>query len=208
MFDFSVTNLVIFVVCLLISMTVHEFMHGYVADRLGDTTAREEGRLSPNPIKHIDPLLTLALPVITYLLFHAPILAAKPVPFTPWRVRYAEKGVALLAVAGPLSNLVLAVMASLALRTVVNPESMLAQGVFMFIMLNIALFVFNLIPIPPLDGSRVLYAFLPEAGQELLNKLEPYGFFIIIALVMLGGFGGLLGDINSFFLRHLLPGVH
>src|SRR5215469_817423 len=112
---FSVIDLAIFVVSLLIAMTVHEAMHAYVGFKLGDTTAEEEGRLSLNPLRHIDPIYTIALPVITYILFRAPILAAKPVPFNPYRVRYGEWGAALIALAGPLSNFGLAVVASLIL---------------------------------------------------------------------------------------------
>mgnify|MGYP002349830259 FL=1 len=189
----------VFVVSLLIAMTVHEFMHAYVGFMLGDTTARDEGRISLNPLRHIDPMMTVALPIITYLLFHAPILAAKPVPFTPWRLRYREWGAALLALAGPLSNLVLAVIAALAARPL-GSDSIAYEILFLFANLNIGLFLFNLIPIPPHDGSRVLYAFLPESAQEAMERIEPYGFFIVFALVLLGGFGGILSGAYTFFI--------
>lgn len=205
MFDsLTVTNILVVIICLLAAMTVHEFMHAYVGYKLGDTTALEHGRLSFNPLKHIDPIMTVVLPVITLLLFHAPILAAKPVPFNPSRVKYGEFGAAMIAAAGPLSNLFLAFIAALLLR-LFDPASFLAQTLLpFFVELNVALFVFNLIPIPPLDGSRVLYAFAPRALQEIMEQIEPYGFFIIFALVLWGGAGGMLVNLNNFVLN-LLP---
>lgn len=200
----TITNIIVVIICLLVSMTVHEFMHAYVGYKLGDTTALENGRLSFNPLRHIDPIMTVLLPVVTILLFHAPILAAKPVPFNPARLKYDEYGAAMLAAAGPVSNLVMAFLAALVLR-LADPTSFLGQTLLpFFIELNVALFVFNLIPIPPLDGSRVLYAFAPRGLQSLMEQVEPYGFFIIFALVLSGGFGGLLVNLNQFVLN-LLP---
>src|SRR5580765_5925013 len=112
----NVTNILVVVACLVVSITIHEFMHAYVGYKLGDDTAFEGGRVTFNPLQHIDPYMTVLLPVITLVLFHAPILVAKPVPFNPTRVRYGEYGVALLAVAGPLSNLALAFIAAVVLR--------------------------------------------------------------------------------------------
>ncbi len=205
MFDsLTITNIVVVIACLLVSMTVHEFMHAYVGYKLGDTTALDNGRLSFNPLRHIDPIMTVALPVITLLLFHAPILAAKPVPFNPARVKYGEYGAAMLAAAGPLSNLVLAIVGALIARAL-DPSSFVGQTVLpFFVELNVALFVFNLIPIPPLDGSRVLFAFAPRGLQQIMEQIEPYGFFIIFALVLSGGFGGFLSNLNQFVLN-LLP---
>ncbi len=198
----NATVILFLLISLLIAMTVHEFMHAWVGFKLGDTTAHDEGRISLNPLDHIDPVMTVLLPLVTLVLFQAPILAAKPVPFTPWRVRYQEKGVALLALAGPLSNLVLAMVASLVIRGL-TAGSLAYDFVMIFIQLNVGLFVFNLIPIPPLDGSRVLYAFLPESAQQVMDQIEPYGFFIIFGLVLLGGFGGILNGLTGFFLSLL-----
>lgn len=198
----TLTSIVVLIGSLLISMTVHEFMHAYIGHRLGDTTAEEEGRLSLNPLTHIDPYMTILLPAVTLLLFQAPILAAKPVPFTPWRVRYQEKGVALLALAGPLSNLVLASVVALVAHSL-DRTSFLYQVLYVFVSLNIGLFIFNLIPIPPLDGSRVLYAFLPESAQRVMDQMEPYGFFIVFGLVLVGGVGGMLGAANTVLLNLL-----
>lgn len=196
-------NILIVIVCLLISMTVHEFMHAYVGFKLGDTTAMERGRVSFNPLHHIDPVMTLLLPAVTLLLFHAPILAAKPVPFDPRRVKYGEYGSALLAAAGPVSNLVLAFLGALVLRAV-HSGGFFDQAVVFFVQLNVALFVFNLVPIPPLDGSRVLYAFAPEPLQEFMDRIEPYGLFIIFALVLWGGASSWLLNLENYVLT-LLP---
>lgn len=183
-------------------MVVHEATHAYVGLLLGDETASEAGRVSLNPLRHIDPVMTLLLPLITILLFRVPILAAKPVPFDPRRVRFGDYGSALIAAAGPLSNLVLAILGALILR--LGIDSGLGDVLYLFVTLNVALFVFNLIPIPPLDGSRVLYAFAPEGLQQFMRQLEPIGLFIIIGLVLLGGFGGFILSLNQFVLRLLL----
>jgi Zn-dependent protease len=199
----TLSNILIVLICLLVSMTIHEFMHAYVGYRLGDTTAMDRGRLSFNPLHHIDPVMTVLLPAVTLLLFHAPILAAKPVPFDPRQVKYGEYGAALLALAGPLSNLALAFAVALLMRFL-NVGGLLEQALVFFVELNVALMVFNLIPIPPLDGSRVLYAFAPEPLQDFMQRVEPYGFFIILALVLWGGAGGVLANLNNFILN-LLP---
>jgi len=199
----TITNVITVLVCLLISITVHEFMHAYVGLKLGDTTAMRNGRVSFNPLHHIDPVMTVLLPAITLLIFHVPILAAKPVPFDPENVRYGDYGAALLALAGPVSNLALAIIGDLILR-VAHFSFGVDQAIVLFIELNVGLFIFNLIPIPPLDGSRVLYAFAPEPLQDLMRAIEPYGFFIIFALVFWGGASGILANLNNIVLN-LLP---
>lgn len=189
--------------CILVAMTVHEFMHAYVGFRLGDTTAKDEGRVSLNPLRHIDPFMTVILPALAWFFFGFLILAAKPVPFDPGRVKYDEFGAAMIAAAGPLSNLAMAIVGALLLHSL-SLAGLGAQIVEIFVRLNVALFVFNLIPIPPLDGSRILYAFAPEPLQDFMRKIEPYGFFIIIALVLMGGFGGVIVQLNQMVLN-LLP---
>ncbi|MHB1864982.1 MAG: site-2 protease family protein [Candidatus Saccharimonadales bacterium] len=187
----NATDILFILVTLLISMTVHEFMHGYVGYKLGDPTASEEGRLTLNPLAHIDPIMTVVLPLVTLIIFGVPFLAAKPVPFNPGRVKYGDYGAALLAFAGPLSNLVLAILGVLILKNVAS-SSYVVNFLNWFVSLNVIMFVFNLIPIPPLDGSRVLYAFAPEPLQDFMRSIERFGFFIIIALVLVGGANGLL----------------
>lgn len=199
----SAVDILMVLICLLVSMTVHEFMHAYVGFKLDDTTAMEKGRVSFNPLHHIDPYMTVLLPAITLFLFHVPILAAKPVPFDPRRVRYGEYGVALLAFAGPASNIALAFLTALTLQFF-DPSQIYHSVMTFFVQLNVVLGVFNLVPIPPLDGSRILYAFAPGSLQDLMDQIEPYGFFIIIALVLWGGASNILFNIENLILK-LLP---
>jgi Zn-dependent protease len=197
------TSLIAIIISVLISLVLHEFMHAYASYSLGDTTASQRGRLSLNPLSHIDPMMTIALPIITVILFHFPILAAKPVPFNPDRVKFGEYGAALIAAAGPLTNLVLAIIGALVFEHV-HLTGFIYTLVDNFTILNVELFVFNLIPIPPLDGSRVLYAFSPEGIQDLMSQIEPYGLIIVFSLVLVFGLGGVLQNIDQFIIN-LLP---
>jgi Zn-dependent protease len=191
------------IVTLVVSLSLHEFMHGYAAYLLGDTTAKNEGRLSLNPLKHIDPFMTVILPMITLVVFGFPILAAKPLPFNPDKVKFAEMGAAILAAAGPLTNLFLAVAGTVLIRSLGVGNLTSESFPIVFIALNVALFVFNLVPIPPLDGSRILYAFAPERVQDFMRDIEPYGLFIVFGLVVIGGLNGLI-IIDQSILNHLL----
>ncbi len=201
---FNLTYLVVVLISIIVSLVIHEYMHAFTGHLLGDDTAHEQGRLSLNPLKHIDPFMTVLLPIITLFVFHVPILAAKPVPFNPARVKYGEFGAAMIAAAGPFSNLVLAFVGAFFADRVFASGSFLSQSLAVFATLNVALFVFNLIPIPPLDGSRVLYAFAPEPVQNFMRAIEPYGMFIIFGLVLTAGAGGILVNLNQFVLN-LLP---
>ena len=201
----SITPLQIIIIIgvLLISMSIHEAMHAFVGLKLGDDTAAEQGRVSLNPLKHVDPFMTVLLPAITLIAFGAPILAAKPVPFNPDRVKYEEFGAAMIAAAGPISNLILAVIGAI-ITKILMPTGIPGDILTIFISLNVSLFVFNLIPIPPLDGSRVLYAFAPEPLQRLMASLETYGLFIIFGLVLYGGLGRVIMNLNAAVLQYLL----
>lgn len=200
--DLTGPNLLYILITIIIGLSVHEAMHAFTSHWLGDTTAQDEGRLSLNPLKHIDPLTTVALPIITLVVFHIPILAAKPVPFNPDRLKYDEFGAALVAVAGPLTNLALAIIGALLLHVIGTPN--LAIFLATFVELNIIIFIFNMIPIPPLDGSRVLYAFAPEAVQDFMRQIEPYGIFLVFALVLTGILIPLMTGIENTILQ-LLP---
>jgi Zn-dependent protease len=176
------------IVSLVVSITIHEAMHAFTARWLGDTTAEDAGRLTLNPLNHIDPFTTLLLPIISLVILGTPFLAAKPVPFRPDRVKYGEIGAALVGIAGPLSNLLLAVLAALLLRAFslqVGANSAFSDLLTLFIWINVALFVFNMIPFPPLDGSRLLYAFSPEPLQELMSRIENMGMMAIIFFMLL-----------------------
>lgn len=181
--DNPVLGVVIFVALLLPSVILHEVAHGWVAERLGDPTARRSGRLTLNPVRHIDVFGSIILPALLALA-RAPVFGwAKPVPVNPRVFRRPIEGMALVAFAGPVTNLVLALIAGRLL--VPNLEGIPQVMAFAFAFLNVVLAVFNLLPIPPLDGSRVLRLFLPPAGRAVLARIEPYGILIIFAAFFL-----------------------
>jgi Zn-dependent protease len=183
--DLTAGNLVIVVFSLIASIALHEAMHAFTARWLGDTTAEDAGRLTLNPLRHIDPLTTVLLPIVSIVLFHAPFLAAKPVPFNPDRVRHGEFGAALVGIAGPFTNLALAIVAAILLKVLNVPDGSTFNILSIFISVNVSLFVFNMIPFPPLDGSRLLYAFAPEPLQEIMSRIEAMGFTAIIIFMLL-----------------------
>lgn len=184
----SPQELAIALPAVLLALTIHEFAHGWVACRLGDPTARSQGRLTLNPLAHLDPIGTLAL-------FFSPIGWAKPIPVDVRFLRHPRRDFMLIAAAGPASNFLLATACALCLRLVpwnsfgrelfwlVEPLQLM---VWMAVAINVSLFVFNLIPIPPLDGSRVLSYFLPVRHAVVYNRLEPYGFIVIMLLIVTG----------------------
>jgi Zn-dependent protease len=201
--NYTLEQIIIIIISILVSLSFHEAMHAYVGFKLGDDTALDEGRVSLNPLRHIDPFSTLLLPVITLIAFGAPILAAKPVPFNPARVKFDEYGAALIAAAGPLTNFGLAVIAAILIK-LLSPVGLLQEILAIFLTINVGLFVFNMIPIPPLDGSRVLYAFAPEPLQNLMRQIEPFGLIIVFGLVIIGGLGHLILFLNNGVLNFLL----
>lgn len=192
---------IIVVIIILISMTIHEAMHGFMAYFLGDNTAKIEGRLTLNPIKHIDPFLTIILPVLLAIV-GAPIFGgAKPVPFNPHQVRYGEWGAALVAVAGPLTNLLLAFVC-FGISTFIDTSSLASGVLVLATIVNLGFFAFNILPIPPLDGSRLLYALAPDFLRRLLEALEQAGLVIVFALVLIasGPLGAAIRAIITFAL--------
>lgn len=195
--------LVIVISVILLSMTLHEAMHAFVGYWLGDDTAKREGRLTLNPIKHIDPFLTLLLPIMLAII-NAPIFGgAKPVPFNPDRVRYDEWGAALVAIAGPLTNLLIAFVAFGAYAVIGAPESGIWSDILTaMVTVNLGFFIFNMIPLPPLDGSRVLYALAPEFIRRGMEMVERFGIFFIFIIVLLASsvIGAFMSAATGFFL--------
>lgn len=184
MSDLSGGYLVVVLVSIIVSLTIHEAMHGFIAHWLGDDTAHKEGRLTLNPLAHIDTVTTILLPMILILFHLPPLLAAKPVPFNPARLKWDEFGAALVGVAGPLTNLVLAGLAAAAFRIFdFPPDTFVTNALIIFTDINIWFFIFNMIPIPPLDGSRLLYAFAPEPLQRVMEQIEAIGFIVILFFV-------------------------
>ncbi len=196
--------LVAVIAVILASMTLHEAMHAYVSYWLGDDTAKAQGRLTLNPIAHIDPFLTLLLPVSLALL-HLPVFGgAKPVPFDPNRVKYGEAGAALVGIAGPLTNLLLAFLSFGIFAFLGAPSFDTITGMVLqlAITVNLGFFIFNIIPIPPLDGSRVLYAFAPEPARRVMETIERYGVFLVFAIVLVASpvIGAFMLGAMRFFL--------
>ena len=203
-FSIDPFTLIIALITIVIAISLHEMMHAYVGLKLGDTTAHDEGRISLNPLAHVDPFMTILLPLITLFLFQTPILAAKPVPFNPDRVKYDEFGAAMIAAAGPLTNLVLAAIGA-ALAHGFSGNVDIYNALTIFVAINVGIFIFNLIPIPPLDGSRVLYAFSPDGVRDVMAQLEQYGIFIIFGLILfVPAFGAILSNLNRSISLFLL----
>ena len=203
---------VVFVVTLL-SMILHELMHGLTAYWLGDDTAKEEGRLTLNPLKHIDPFLTILLPLIMAATGGPIFGGAKPVPFNPSRVRGGEWGAALVGIAGPLTNLVLAfifyvVTALLPAAIVQNP---VGEIVYLFclygVQVNLGFFAFNILPLPPLDGSRLLYAVAPEPVQRFMDMMEQSLGLIVIFLIVLFA-SPIIGQLMQWIMQGVLAGFN
>jgi len=198
----------------LFAVVLHELAHGWVADKLGDDTARWMGRLTLNPIKHIDPIGTILIPVLL-LVMQSPFLFgyAKPVPINWRKLRNPKRDMVLVALAGPLTNLVLALLSTAVLMvSVMMPESMLwftkplALMCQASIIINLVLFIFNLLPLPPLDGGRVAVGLLPGPMAYQLSKLERYGFIIIVVLLVLGWLQAIIAPVvmgGSQFLINL-----
>ncbi len=188
-------------IILLFSAILHEIMHGVVADKLGDPTARIMGRLTLNPIPHLDPIMSVLLPALL-VISGSPIIfgAAKPVPVNPLHFKDPKKDMALTALAGPLTNLTLAIFAAQIIKFV-PMDYFLTSFFYLVVLYNLMLTVINLIPIPPLDGSKVLASILPDNLARSYLSIEQYGIFILFALLLfpIGGFS--LGDvINNLIL--------
>ncbi len=207
---------------LILAITVHEMAHGWAAMKLGDTTASDLGRVSLNPIRHVDPIGTLAVPIGLYILSFGLMTFgwARPVPVNAKNLRRPRRDMALVALAGPASNFLMAIIWSFSvyLQIYLLPvEGELGRWIFEMrnagIFVNVVLGMFNLLPIPPLDGGRVLAAVLPSRAAAVLDRIERFGVIVVIGLILVLAFTGRLGPLIepplgaavSFFTR--LPGA-
>ncbi len=176
---------------MLASLTVHEAAHAWSADRLGDPTARRLGRLSLNPLVHIDPIGTVLLPLIAAV-SNLPIIGwAKPVPVDLRRLGHPRRDFMMVAAAGPISNLLLALIGAIVLRVTGGP-SFGASPILQFVEINILLAMFNLVPVPPLDGGNVLAGLLPRSAAATFDSLRPFGFIILYGLMFTGVLSALI----------------
>ena len=202
--------MILSIIVLIYSAIIHEYMHGWMAERLGDDTAKNEGRLTLNPIPHIDINGSIILPAIL-IMSGAPFLFgwAKPVPYNPNNLRDKIYGGAKVALAGPLANLIMALFFGMVLRAIFIFEPVFINQIMItflviIVQINLLLMVFNLLPIPPLDGSKVIMPFLPYHWKIRFLKMEQYGFFLVLAFVIFG-FQYIIPVIN--FLFGLIVGV-
>lgn len=191
---------------LIIAMTVHEFSHGWVAYKLGDTTAKFSGRLTLNPLAHIDPVGTVLLPLMLFMATGGQFVfgAARPVPINYWALRNPKRDMMLIGASGPISNFIFAFILSVFWK--LSPHNPVISFILEnLIFINIILGVFNLIPVPPLDGSRILAGALPKGLAESYSMIEPYGFFIVIALSWFGLLDLFVFPMVKFIFTLLMP---
>ncbi len=200
--EFDVIHIIIVLAVILFSMTLHEAMHAFIGYWLGDDTAKREGRLTLNPLKHIDPFLTIILP-LGLAIIGAPIFGgAKPVPFRPDQVKGGDWGAALVAIGGPLTNLVIAFVFFGVWVIAGAPFSGIWSDILITtVTVNLGFFIFNILPIPPLDGSRVIYALAPEFVRQGMRFIERYGIIFVFVIVLLFAqeLGAFMGAAISFF---------
>lgn len=196
-------NFILSLILFFLAVIIHEFAHGWMAYKLGDPTAKYSGRLTLNPIAHIDPFGTIILPVLL-IITHSPIIFgwAKPIPVNFFGLHNPKRDMSLVGLAGPLANLILAILISLVIKIKITiiPLQILEQ----FMVLNIILATFNLVPIPPLDGSRVVTGLLPPKLAYQYMRLEPFGFIIIVVMLYLGIFNAIIWPVVLTILKFLI----
>ena len=201
-----IQTIAIYALPVLFAITLHEASHGYVAKHFGDNTAYSLGRVTLNPMKHIDPVGTIVMPLVLYVATAGTFLFgyAKPVPVQFGRLRNPKRDMIWVALAGPASNLVQALLWGIAfylLQGASLTEPFFTKMCQAGILVNVVMFVFNLFPLPPLDGGRILVGLLPNKQAELVSRIEPWGFFVVMALV-------LTGVINSFWMKPLMSATY
>jgi Zn-dependent protease len=191
------------IIILIFSVIIHEVMHGVVANALGDPTAKYAGRLTLNPISHIDPVGSVIVPILSYVTGGFIFGWAKPVPYNPYNLRDKEWGELWVALAGPASNIALALIFGLTVRFLPLSQS-IATILSLGTLINLGLAIFNLVPIPPLDGSKILFAFLPLHMMRIRYALEQWGFMLVVLFIVV--FGKLLSPVVAL-LFHLITGL-
>lgn len=213
----TIQKIVVIAPPFVLAVILHEVTHGWIAEKLGDPTARNAGRLTLNPLRHIDLYWTIIMPLLLYFTVGFVVGGAKPVPINPYNFKNPRRDMAISSLAGPGVNLLTAVLFAFVLRVVVPVlESMVPAAIWepaalpaalmlgSGVVISVALAVFNMIPIPPLDGSRIVYWLLPDKQAAAYYRLEPFGFFILIALLSLGILGTLIWPVILSILYFLL----
>jgi len=204
------SNAILALIILIFSAILHEVAHGYVADKLGDPTARLMGRLTLNPRPHIDLWMSIILPLLL-IMSNSPVIfgAAKPVPVDPFNLKEGRKDMAIVSLAGPLTNVILAVAGAAIIRLLnIHPSQLLlilSPILILIVKLNLLLAIFNLLPIPPLDGSKVFALLLPEKDANTYLSLSSIGFFIIFALLLFTNFGQFIFNLLTYAQNLILP---
>jgi Zn-dependent protease len=207
--DIDFLELLIAFGILISSLTFHEAAHAWTANRLGDPTARALGRLTLNPAVHVDVIGTIAFPLIAMLTGFPLIGWAKPVPVDMRNLRHPRRDFAIVAAAGPISNLILAaagaiVLTAIGADAVTETRELMALTLLRFVLLNVLLAVFNLIPVPPLDGGNILMGIVPEAMAVAIDKLRPWGFLLLYALMLSGALSAIIFPVQRAVLGWLL----
>lgn len=197
MLSFNFTEILYTIPPILIALTFHEFSHGFMAYRLGDPTAKEQGRLTLNPLKHIDPIGFIMLMVFKFGW-------AKPVPYNSYYFSNRKRGTFLVALAGPLSNLFMAFLSIMILFIFQPTNRMIFDFFHLLFLYNIIFFVFNLIPVPPLDGSKIIASILPKKQEALFWEYQRYGYFILFILIITDLLNKILLPVINFVIEKLM----
>ena len=205
----DIQELLVAFVILISSLTFHEAAHAWTANKLGDPTARLLGRLTLNPAVHVDVIGTIVFPLVAMITGFPLIGWAKPVPVDTRNLRHPRRDFAIVAAAGPISNLILAAVGA-AVFTIWSADAssetreLIATGLLRFVLLNVLLAVFNMLPVPPLDGGNILMGIVPESAAQMIDKLRPWGFVLLYALMLSGVLAAIIFPVQRAVLGWLL----